>query len=76
MARTLTLRNVPEQTVRALRERAKRNQRSMQKEILSILQGAVHDRASLADHLTAVRSRLGAGMTLDEIHSAIEEGRP
>ena len=48
MARTLTLRDVPEPVVRGLRERARRNRRSMQKEVLSILQGAVLDRASLA----------------------------
>ncbi|HVE87217.1 MAG TPA: Arc family DNA-binding protein [Myxococcales bacterium] len=76
MARTLTLRDVPEPVVRGLRERARRNRRSMQKEVLSILQGAVLDRASLADQLAQVRSRLNARMTLDEIHSSIDEGRP
>jgi hypothetical protein len=48
----------------------------MQKEILSILQAAVVDRASLAEQLHALRERLGASMTLDEIHRAIDEGRP
>jgi hypothetical protein len=47
----------------------------MQKEILSILEEAAVDRASLAEQLTAVRVRLGAAMTLDEIQSAIAEGR-
>jgi len=76
MARTLTLREVPEPIVRALRDRARRNRRSMQKEILSILQGAVIDRGALAEQLAALRSRVGARMTLDEMHSAIDEGRP
>jgi plasmid stability protein len=75
MSRTLTLRNVPEPVLRALRGRARRNRRSMQKEILSILEEAAVDRASLAEQLTALRVRLGAAMTLDEIHGAIEEGR-
>ena len=76
MPRTLTLRDVPEPVVRALRERARKNRRSMQKEILSILRGAALDRASLARQLSAMRSDLGARMTLEEIHGAIEAGRP
>ncbi len=76
MARTLTLRDVPEPVVKALRDRARQNNRSMQKEILSILQNAALDRASLARQLSELRSRLGARMSLDEIHDAIDEGRP
>lgn len=76
MARTLTIRDVPETIVRALRSRAHRNRRSMQKEIISILEGAAIDRASSVDQLDALRVRLGANMTPDEIHEAIEEGRP
>jgi plasmid stability protein len=76
MSRTLTLRHVPEPVVRALRQRAQRNRRSMQKEVLSILESAALDRESLLEQLSAVRSRLGARMSLDEIHAAIDEGRP
>lgn len=76
MAKTLTLRDVPESVVRALRQRAKRNDRSMQKEILSLLQSAVVDRASLVQQLDGLRSSTKTRMTVDEIHAAIEEGRP
>ncbi len=76
MSHTLTLRNVPEPVLRALRSRARRNRRSMQKEIISILQEAAVDRSSLADQLREMRERMRAKMTLDEIHQAIEEGRP
>jgi plasmid stability protein len=75
MARTLTLRNVPDPMVRALRSRARRNRRSMQKEIISILEEATIDRASLIKELSALRTRLNANMSIDEIHAAIEEGR-
>ncbi len=75
MSRTLTLRNVPEPILRALRSRAHRNRRSMQKEIMSILEEAAIDHASMAEQLRALRTRLDAGMSLDEIHQAIEEGR-
>jgi hypothetical protein len=47
----------------------------MQKEIMSILEEAVVDRGSLEEQLTSLGVRLGAAMTLDEIHRAIEEGR-
>src|SRR6266852_1841144 len=75
MSHTLTLRNVPYSVLRALRGRARRNGRSMQKEIMSILAEVVVDRASLVEQLATLRLRLGAEMTLDEIHGAVEEGR-
>ena len=75
MSHTLTLRNVPDSVLWALRGRARRNGRSMQKEIMSILAEVVVDRASLVEQLATLRLRLGAEMTLDEIHGAIEEGR-
>lgn len=76
MSRTLTLRDVPDPIVRALKARAKRNRRSMQKEILAVLESAVIDRAALESRLEAARARLAAGLTLDEIEAAIDEGRP
>ena len=75
MPRSLTVRNVPDPVVRALQGRARRNHRSMQKEIISILAEAAVDRASLVEQLATLRARLDAEMTLDEIHKAIEEGR-
>jgi hypothetical protein len=76
-SRTLTLRAVPERVVRGLRERARRNHRSVQKEILSILEGAVVDRAALADRLAELRGRArGGGLSVQEIRDAIAEGRP
>ena len=43
---------------------------------MSILEEAAIDRASAVDQLAQLRVRLGANMTLDEIHRAIEDGRP
>lgn len=76
MSRTLTVRNVPEPVVRALQERARRNRRSMQKEVLSILEGVALDRASLREQIASLRSEGVGRMTLEEIHRAIGEGRP
>jgi plasmid stability protein len=75
MCYTITPRDVPDPVLRALRGRARRNRRSMQKKIISILAEAALDRASLVQQLRAMRARLGAKMSLDEIHAAIEEGR-
>lgn len=69
----MTLRNVPDSVLRALRERARQHGRSMQKEMMSILEEAVVDRASLMEQLVTLRAHLGAQMTLYEIHEAIEE---
>ncbi len=75
VSHTLTLRNVPDRVLRKLRGRARRNRRSMQKEIMSILEEASIDRASQVSQLATLRTRLKANLTLDEIHQAIEEGR-
>lgn len=40
----LSIKNVPEDVVQALRERARRNHRSMQGELLTIVEGAVEPR--------------------------------
>ena len=67
---------VPDAVLLALRNRARRNQRSMQKEILSILEEVAVDRASAVEQLAALRNQLDANMTLEEIEAAIDEGRP
>jgi len=62
--------------MRGLRDRARRNHRSMQKEVVSILEQQIVDRASMVKQLSALGARLKANMTIDEIHDAIDEGRP
>jgi len=74
--RTLTLRKVPDEVVRALRDRARRNRRSMQVELLAIVSSTVIDGKALVDLARASRRGLGRPMSLDDIHGAIREGRP
>ncbi|MFT4189190.1 MAG: Arc family DNA-binding protein [Aeromicrobium sp.] len=56
---TLTIRNLPEETRRALKERAARSNRSMEAEVRDILQEAVSSRSSWVtewlDHTAALR---------------------
>jgi plasmid stability protein len=75
VAKTLTLRNVPEKVVRGLRERARRNGRSMQAELLAIVGEAMVDRKSLEDQLAACREAMNRPMKVSDIEQAIGEGR-
>ena len=43
MALTLSIKNAPDDVVRRLKDRAKRNHRSLQGELLSIIEEAVND---------------------------------
>ena len=76
MAKTLTLRNVPDPVLRSLRRRARRNGRSLQGELLSIVRQATLDAGSFATQMTEFRRAVPRRLSLDEIHAAIDEGRP
>jgi antitoxin FitA len=56
----LSIKNAPDHVVRRLRQRAQRHHRSLQGELLAIIEAAAHEdqRASPADVLAEVR-RLG-----------------
>lgn len=53
----LSIKNVPEELVRALKERAKRNHRSLQGEVLAVLEGAMDSRPKLTVDEVAERVR-------------------
>jgi plasmid stability protein len=81
---TLTIRNMPDALHEALKERAKKNRRSMNQEViaeLSELAGESHDESkrnraaqmiALADSL---RRELQRTLSAEEIRTAIDEGR-
>ncbi|MBL8112794.1 MAG: Arc family DNA-binding protein [Acidobacteria bacterium] len=52
----LSIRNVPDDLVQRLRERARRNGRSIQAEILAILEGAVPAKISVREAMVRVRA--------------------
>lgn len=76
MTMTLTVRNVPEEVVKELRRRAKRNGRSVQSELLTLVRQGTLDQRSLEERLTELRRSLPRRLRLTEIHAAIREGRP
>jgi plasmid stability protein len=55
---SLSIKNVPDGLVQRLRERAEKRHRSLQGELLAIIEEAVGDRPTLAEVLAEVR-RLG-----------------
>lgn len=59
MAVSLSIKSVPEDLARALRERAARNHRSIQGELMHILESAVRPRPFRADALVERIQRLG-----------------
>jgi plasmid stability protein len=81
---TLTIRNMPDAVHEALKERAKKNRRSMNQEViaeLSALAGESHDESkrkrafqmiAMADSL---RKELQRTLSAEEIRAAIDEGR-
>ncbi len=76
MEKTLTVRNVPGRVVEALKKRARRNHRSMQSEVLAILDATVSDTEALSSRLAEHRLALTRPMTMDEIRAAMDRGRP
>lgn len=78
---TITLKGVPPELHRRLKERAKRNRRSLNREAIVCLEKAMTDEAADADALLheirEVRRALGLPRRLAaaEVHDAIDEGR-
>ena len=80
---TITLKNVPDELHRRLKERAERHHRSLNREAIRCLEAAVvderiEDQALLA-RIRANRARMaerGVWLTEESLREAIEEGRP
>ncbi len=85
---TLTIRNVPDDLHRMLKERARRNRRSLNQEViaeLSVVPQALDNGTRLAEsrermrritaEIDGIRNRMTGFMSGEEIDAAIEEGR-
>jgi plasmid stability protein len=68
MAVNLSVKNVPDELAELLRRRATANRRSLQKELLSILEAAV-GRGGTADR----RAKVAAPLTIDELAALSRE---
>ena len=75
------LKNIPDHIPRKLRIRAKKNHRSLNGELLAILERVLDEEggdkdALMEQRLATLRSRCKGRLSLEETTSAIDEGRP
>ena len=70
----LSIKNVPEETVEQLRERAKRNHRSLQGEVMTILEAAVAPKGLTVDEVLARTQQRGLS-TGDDATRIVRESR-
>lgn len=80
---TITLKNVPDELHRRLKDRAERHHRSLNREAIRCLEEAVADERieeqALLARIRANRARMverGVWLTEESLREAIEEGRP
>lgn len=72
---TLTIRNLPQDVVERLKERAKRHGRSMEQEAREILGQRLASRGELLSEMRARWSSIGSPPTASEVSGWIEAGR-
>ena len=75
----LTIKGLPQLTHRKLQQRAKRHRRSLNKEIIAVLEDAVSPHilspAELVDQLRTMQAKMRFSVSIGEIESAINSGR-
>lgn len=82
--KTLTIRGVPDEVHKALKERARKNRRSLNQEVIAELAGSGEAKEILARReqvgqalarIDEIRGKMTRFMSTKEIDKAIEEGR-
>jgi plasmid stability protein len=72
---TLTIRNVPQRTVRSLKAIARRNGHSMEQEIRDLLETSVNERAAVLEQIEAGWAAQSRRPRADEVEGWISTGR-
>ena len=76
---TITLKNVPHSIHRTLKMRAKAHGRSLNKEVIAILEGTLRgvpiDATAIGEHARSVRETLGVYLTQHDLSSLKDAGR-
>ena len=76
---TITIKNIPQTMHQALKERAKAHGRSLNKEVIATLEGALHatpiDAEAISRRARVVRETMGIYMTEQELKAFKEAGR-
>jgi antitoxin FitA len=77
---TITVKNIPEDVYERLKEQAKRNRRSINSEIIMLIERAVMsyriDPEEILESARVIRESLNFVATEEEINRAKNEGRP
>ena len=72
---TITVRNIPDEVVEMIKSRAKRNRRSMEQEVRSILSGAVHDREAAMKRIKALWKKQNKPISKEEVDAWLKRAR-
>jgi plasmid stability protein len=73
---TLTIRNLPAAVVKSLKALARRNRRSMEQEVRTVLEQHVGDRRALIAEIERSWARQTRRPTAAEVEAWIQTGRP
>jgi len=72
---TLTIRNVPQRTVKSLKALARRNGHSMEQELRDLLESSVNERAAVLEQIEAAWAAQTRRPRADEVDGWITAGR-
>jgi antitoxin FitA len=72
---TLTIRNLPDEVIEALKALARKHGRSMEEEVRRLLADQVLDRRSALEQIDRLVEQQARSTTPEEIDAALEEGR-
>lgn len=73
---TLTVRKVPDVVIRALKEMARRNARSMEQEVRCLLESVALDRLSACRQIEESWKRQARSTAAEEVERWIKDSRP
>jgi len=72
---TITVRNIPEEVISMIKDRAHRNKRSMEQEVRTILSGAVLDRERAMKRIESLWQRQRRAVSREEIDAWLMKAR-
>jgi plasmid stability protein len=72
---TITVRNIPDEVIEMIKNRARRNRRSMEQEVRSILSGVVHDREQAMRRIESLWNEQKRYIPREEIDGWLKRAR-
>ena len=72
---TITVRNIPDEVIEMIKNRARRNRRSMEQEVRSTLSGVVHDRERSMKRIQSLWKKQKRPIPREEIDEWLRRAR-